>query len=105
MESLINHIAKQAAQSFNEKLKVYLIENLNKLGYFFKDDFEFYAFAEERITRVLKDKSQSDEVQFYIDLGKKTQCYIGGYFENSEIEIVNEGVNVKFNVTFSKDDN
>ena len=92
---------EKVVENFNEKLKHYLIENLNKIGHSFKDDFEFQVFAEKNITKVSTNEIHRNECSFFINYRKETELCIGAYFEEDEVEIVDEGLKIKKFIIFS----
>lgn len=88
-ETVIADFHQKAVREFDQKLKEYVIKNLNHLGFIFTTDLDFIQFVSTRITRVaFEDKP--DYYELFLDYNNETKhgTLIGTYstktvFENN----------------------
>lgn len=89
-DNLIMDLHKNAIAEWEEKLKVYLKENLKQFGYDFENDNEFLDFCKIRVNRLcFEDKPNYYE--FYLDYvnEENTGKLIGCCSDN--IDFINNG--------------
>ncbi len=62
---IADELQRKMRTDFSLKLEEYLVENLKKRGYEFKNQNEFFEFCKERIRRV--EFREEEEVHYYLD--------------------------------------
>jgi hypothetical protein len=90
-QTLIDSQMQEISKQFDEKLKLYVMANLAKLGYIFKSDSELFEFASKRITRI-KFESKPFYTELYLDFVDENNRgkLIGFYSDNTEYNITHK---------------
>jgi hypothetical protein len=91
IKSVINDFHKKTTAEWEEKLKAYLKENLNQIGYKFENDNHFLDFCKRRVIR-LSFQNQPNYYEFFLDFvnEENTGTFIGCC--SDKVEFVNEGI-------------
>lgn len=86
IDIFMTEAVERARKEFDEHLKTYVLNNLKRLGFEFKNNSELEKFTAERISKVTFEESPNYHELYvdYVDLDNMGQ-YIGSYDTTTQV--------------------